>query len=108
MLTPHYEPQMNYLRLVFAWVELFGFLILFLVTVFRFGRTPLAVTRRNLALTALGWIGFLLLHWLPVPDFSVWMTVDYMFRDWGRFVLLVLSAIGTVRIWRGWREKKTG
>ena len=68
LATPHFTPEMNYIRLAVAWVQLFVMLAMLLLTIrsFRTVRIPLE-NRRNLLRLVGGWVVlavlFLLQHW---------------------------------------------
>ena len=68
LATPHFTPEMNYIRLAVAWVQLFVMLAMLLLTIrsFRTVRIPLE-NRRNLLRLVGGWVMlavlFLLQHW---------------------------------------------
>ncbi len=107
LMTPWFEPQMNYLRLIFGWIELLGFLLLLLVTVWRLGRRPLAPTRGRCVLTVLGWTALLLFDLLLNPILSTRMGgLYYLLGDWVHFALLNGLLVITVRLIRG-RGNKT-
>ena len=55
LLTLNYEPRMNYMRLAFAWLELLCFVVMVAVTVLRFCRKPLPVSRKRVGLLVAGW-----------------------------------------------------
>lgn len=65
LMTPHFTPEMNYMRLAIAWVQLAVMLVMFLVTLrsFRTVRIDLKNRKNSLLLTA-GWVGVLALHCL--------------------------------------------
>ena len=100
--TLQYEPSMNYLRLAFAWGELLCFVLLLVFTVLRLGRQPLESTGRRLGLLAAGWAVFAALH-IPFAGLSqVW----YLWGDWCKFALLSVLLTVSVRLIRGWKERK--
>ena len=71
LITPHFTPEMNYLRLAIAWVQLAVMVIMFLATLrsFRAVRIDLK-KRRNVLLLAAGWIGVGALHGLKHWEYA--------------------------------------
>lgn len=109
LMTPHFTPEMNYLRLATAWVQLAVMLVMFLVTLrsFRTVRIDLK-NRRNVLLLAAGWIGVGALHGLKNwgyaliyqnDDLKVSLGVRLLVQAGDLLVLVALMAvlIATIR-----------
>lgn len=107
LLTLHYEPSMNYLRLAFAWAELLCFLAMLVLTVLRFSKHPLSLTRRAKGLYLAGWLVFALLF-LPVHPAAqpVLSRLLYLFLDWCKLGLFTALLTTTVRLVKTGRQKK--
>ena len=105
--TFRYEQWMNYVRLIFAWVEVAGFVALIAVTVCRFGRVVLSVSNKAYWWLAVRWVAFAATM-VPVaidPE-NHGRGISYYLFDWLRVLLLTVSLIYTVRLIRGWKQKK--
>lgn len=105
--TLHYEPSMNYMRLAFAWLEVACIVALLVVTVVRIGKIPLAVNKKNVAITVAWWV-LLGLTWvrLSIDPMSLWGNLYYYLADWVQFIVTAVALIRTVRLIRGWKQKK--
>ena len=103
--TLHYEPSMNYMRLAFAWLEVACVVALLVVTVVRIGKTPLAVNRKNVAITVAWWVLFGL-TWvrLSIDPMSLWGNLYYYLADWVQFIVTAVALTRTVRLFRGWKQ----
>ena len=105
--TFNYEPSMNYLRLAFAWLEVVWTATMVAVTLRRFWKAPIAVTRKNIMLLATGWVLFALLFIpLRMDPLSGMANVVYIFLDWIKLGLLMLLLMATIRLLRS--RKKDG
>lgn len=102
LLTAHFEPSMNYLRLATAWAELVVLLVMAVVTVIRFGKTPLKGTRRVWLWFAAGWAVFALLH-IPVPleALPALAKLRHIFLDWCKGAVLIPLLAVSLRLLRG-------
>lgn len=101
LLTLHYEPSMNYLRLAFAWAELLCFLAMLVLTVLRFGKKPLALTRRGKGLYLAGWLGFAALFVPLHPAAQTMLSrLFYLFLDWCKLGLFAALLTTTLRLIR--------
>lgn len=99
LLTLQYESSMNYVRLAFAWAELLCFLALFVITVLRFYKTPLSLSRRGIWLFVGGWLIFVLLFVPLRPDpQTIFSTLRYLLLDWFKFGLLTILVTTTLRL----------
>ena len=81
LMTFRYEPSMNYVRLIMAWVELLFILLLIVITVLRFRKLPLERSKRTLWLLAAGWAVLAILLWMPIgrgPYSNIWILVDWL------------------------------
>ena len=105
--TLHYEPSMNYMRLAFAWLEVACIVALLVVTVVRIGKTPLAVSKKNVAITVVWWVLFGL-TWvrLSIDPMSLWGNLYYYLADWVQFIVTAVALTRTVRLIRGWKQTK--
>jgi len=98
LMTLRYEPSMNYVRLIMAWVELVIMVLLPVITILRFRKKPLEKNKRNLWLLAAGWGVTALLLWMPIgrgPFSNVWILID-----WLRLAVLVPVLTASVRYLR--------
>lgn len=59
-MTLYFEPSMNYLRLITAWIMFLLLVALIIATVRRFRNEPIELSKKNLRLIIWGWIGLLL------------------------------------------------
>ena len=102
----NYEPSMNYMRLAFAWIELICINVLMIVTIIRFGKTPLVLSKRNLFLQAVEVVVFGLLF-IPVKHdpLSTIANISYIFKDWIRMPLLTVLLTNTLRFIRTKKAK---
>ena len=104
--TFNYEPSMNYMRLAFAWIELLCFVAMVTVTVMRFQKKELVLSKRNKILFIAGWILFALLFIpLSLDPLSGLAQIQYMFWDWMKVGLFTALFITTLRLIRT-RKKK--
>ena len=105
--TLHYEPSMNYMRLAFAWLEVACIVALLVVTVVRIGKKPLAVNKKNVAITIAWWVLFGL-TWvrLSFDPLSALGNLYYYLADWVQFIVTAVALTRTVRLIRGWKQKK--
>lgn len=117
-----WEDSWNYVRLAIAWVQAAGLAALLLVTVWRLGRRPLALTRPQQVRLAAGWLGFVLLAaivflmqygigiLLQGPDLlAAWpmlYSLLYYIGDWLLLPALTAMLTVTVRALRGRRARK--
>ena len=60
------ETELGFAHIVMAWVQVLAVLLLLIATVRSFRREPLSLSRRNIALLAVLWAGFLAAHFLPI------------------------------------------
>lgn len=107
LFSLHYEPSMNYMRLAFAWLEVACIVALLVVTVVRIGKQPLAVSKKNVAITVVWWVLFGL-TWvrLSVDPMSLWGNLYYYLADWVQFIVTAVALTRTVRLFRGWKQAK--
>lgn len=101
LYTLNFDPSLNYTRLAFAWIELICINALMIVTIIRFGKTPLALNKRNLFLQVAGVVAFGLLF-IPVKyaPLSAMLKISYIFKDWIRIPLLTVILVNTLRFIR--------
>jgi len=99
--TLSYTPEMNYVRLAFAWVQLVCVLALITVTFFSFRNYRIAATKRNQWYLIGGWAFFVALH-IPVALTLLgrWFIFVFAALDWGRIVLLTALLIYTAGVSR--------
>ena len=107
LFSLHYEPSMNYMRLAFAWLEVACIVALLVVTVVRIGKEPLAVNRKNVAITVAWWVLFGL-TWvrLSIDPMNLWGNLYYYLADWVQFIVTAVALTRTVRLIRGWKQAK--
>lgn len=101
LFTLNYEASMNYMRLAFAWIELICFAAMVIITVLRFQKKQLVLSKRNQILYIAGWILFALLF-IPVPldAFSALANTRYIFLDWLKVGLFTTLLTATLRLLR--------
>lgn len=120
LTTPYFTPEMNYMRLAIAWVQLAVMLIMFSVTLrsFRTVRIDLK-NRRTTLLLAAGWVGVLALHSLKTWGYSLIYQIEalnfslgirLLLRAGDLLVLVIFIAvlITTVRGLCGLRNPSSG
>ena len=107
LMTLIYEPSWNYLRLAFAWLELFCFVGMVAATVLRFQKQELVLTARGKALYLAGWVAFGLLY-LPVSyDPLSWVIRGtFYLKDWLKVGLFTALLSATLRLVRTRRAAK--
>ena len=101
LFTLNYEPSMNYIRLAFAWLEVLCTAVLVLVTVLRFQKKQLALTKRGRILYIAGWIALALLF-IPIslnPQ-SILSNLVFLLWDWLRLGLVTVLTATTFRLIR--------
>lgn len=106
-LTSVYDPSMNYLRLLFAWLELLCLLLLLALTIFRFRNRKLVPTKKTFCGLAAAWLLFVLTYLpltLTAQDGGMIRVINllYTLRDWGRWVCLAFAATYSVRLLRSY------
>ena len=101
LFTLNYEPSMNYARLAFAWLEVLCTAVLVLVTVLRFQKKQLALTKRGRILYIAGWIALALLF-IPIPlnPQSILSNLVFLLWDWLRLGLVTVLTATTFRLIR--------
>ncbi len=108
--TLHYKPEMNYLRLAFAWGMFLWMVLMVLLTLGRLGREPLELSRRGKILLAGGWAAWVLTTpW--VLDRLLWglglrHSFVYALLDEGRFALLAALLTVCLRAYQSWKMLK--
>lgn len=105
LITFRFDPQWNYIRLAFAWLEVACIVALLVVTVVRIGKIPLAVNRKNVAITVAWWVLFGL-TWvrLSFDPLSALGNLYYYLADWVQFIVTAVALTRTVRLIRGWKQ----
>lgn len=107
MWTFPYDPAINYLRVIFAWLELLAFLGMMALTVYRLGKTPLVFSGKVKLWVSVAVVALVLLEIpLQLDPLSGFSGLIYITQDW--FRLAVLTALLTVlrRIFRWRKEQK--
>ena len=97
LMTFRYEPHMNYVRLIMAWVELVIMVLLPVITILRFRKKTVEKNKKNLWMLAAGWIVFILLRWLPTGSDPFAVFPFWILKDWIRLAILVPVITQTVR-----------
>lgn len=106
LLTLNFEPNMNYMRLAFAWIELICFIVMIVITVLRFQNNKLILNKRGKCLYAVGWAVFaLLLIPFKLEAASALARYIMLFLDWARVALFTSLAVTTMRLIRSKRAK---
>lgn len=103
----YYRAQHELLRLAFAWLEVACVVALLVVTVVRLGKQPLAVSKKNVVIVIALWVLFGL-TWirLSIDPLSLWGNLYYYLSDWVQFIVSAVTLTNTVRLIRGWKQKK--
>lgn len=105
LLTPIYEPSMNYMRLAFAWVELICYVAIVAATVMRFRKKVLESTRGNIVSLVVYCVLFTLTYVPISPDpLSAFAQVIFIFKDWIRLVLLTIVLTNVARLLSGRKQ----
>lgn len=115
-LTPIWTPQMNYMRLATAWVQLLTMLTMVAATVLTFRKKPLYLEGSDRTRYILGWVGViavtLIMHWgtslllrtNPILLHFVSSGIALQFitsvLDYLRLFLLTVQISKTLRWWR--------
>lgn len=107
LVTLHYDPRWNYMRLAIAWLEVACVVALLVVTVVRLGKEPLAMSKKNVAIVIALWVLFGL-TWirLSIDPLSLWGNLYYYLSDWVQFIVSTVTLTNTVRLIRGWKQGK--
>ena len=110
-LTPVYTPEMNYIRLAFAWGEFLFIVALMVVTVVRFRKRPVEWNRKKRMWFIAGVIVLVLLHFLPswlapslVPDH--WTAYRILAVLLNLFQPALTTALLTALAQGGWKKPK--
>lgn len=118
LLTPHWTPEMNYMRLIVAWGQFLAILAMIGATLFSYRRLALEVTKKRLAWLAFGWLAVLALmpyllslcQQLFVPsDGQVFRSFLYYLiffpYSYLRLALIALLSVRTLAVFRAWRAE---
>ena len=118
LLTTHWTPEMNYMRLLVAWGQFLAILVLLGATLFSYRRLALEGTKKRLAWLALGWLAVLALmpyllslcQQLLIPPQSgyryslyYYLTAAYSYL---RLALIALLSVRTLAVLRAWRAER--
>lgn len=113
-MTLIYTPEMNYFRLLIAWLMLLAGLGMSVLTALRFSRAPLAGKTRTVVPVAIGWV-LLAASLLPIPTPAalrsmytirgVWVSVQLL-TDGVRTAALTALLTLSIRLLRGLRKRK--
>ena len=109
-LTLIWRPEMNYVRLAIAWVQLLCILSMTLATVLTYRKQPLLLEGRARVRYILGWVGLIaiaLIMRLPLHQFFTFgfdnfYSLLYGILDYARIILFTIQLTATVR----WRTAK--
>ena len=108
MLTPIFEPSMNYMRLAFAWIELICYVAIVAATVLRFRKNPLEATRRNVTPLVVCCVLYALTYVPITPDpLSAFAQIVFIFHDWIKLVLLTIILTNAVRLLSSRKKNRT-
>ena len=101
--TLQWEASWNYTRLAMAWGMFFVLAALIVATALCFRREPMARTRRNLALLAVGTavlMGLVAAMYLPIWGHATYFLTSFVLQ-WVRTGLLAAVITGLVRLRAG-------
>lgn len=94
LMTPYFEPSMNYTRLAIAWVELLVLAALIAVTVIRFHKVPLDWNGANRWRMIGVFVLYAVLHLpIPMPEAMQWYVLS-----WAKIILLTVLLTNIIRI----------
>lgn len=120
-LTPHFEPSMNYLRLVTAWCLFLSLALLIIITVKRFSKVPIEITKQNKRKLMTLWVVCLLisivLKVVPYTSFyskilaymisaTVIYNIVYSIYDWLHIIYLTWVLSYSIRYYTSWKQTK--
>lgn len=89
LTTPYFTPEMNYMRLATAWVQLAVMLVMFLVTLRSFRAARIDLKNRGTVIRlAAGWVGVLALHILKSRGYALIYQIDALNFSLGVRLLL--------------------
>lgn len=124
--TLQWTEQMNYTRLLIAWLQFLAAVLLIVLTALSWRREPLALDRKGMTLYTCGWAGVLLVwlggHALLQMIWSSAVAADgrldsgkellfrwvSLARDWGVWILLAILLTVGVRVLLGRRKGQDG
>ncbi|WP_298030357.1 helix-turn-helix domain-containing protein [uncultured Dysosmobacter sp.] len=108
LMTPSFEPWMNYTRLAIAWVQFFAMLLMFFLTIRSFRTVHIDLkNRRNLFLLIVGWTVlatlYLLRRWgFPLlfhgPAFDTSLGFRLLLKSGDVLLLALLAALLTATV----------
>lgn len=111
-LSHLWTAEMNYMRLLVAWVQFLSLLAMIGATLFSYRKLCLAATKKRLLLLALGWVAALVLLPLLMNDVLAPLLYLSPYRPLGaaysylRLTLITLLSVRSLAVWRAWRTKK--
>jgi len=108
-LTPHFTPEMNYIRLAIGWVQLLCALALVGATAFSFRRAVLPDTRRNRLLLLFGLLALALIWKLPdiINPLAIFASRPvYLLCDEFALVLLAALVSAALALRRGRKQQE--
>lgn len=107
MWTFPYDPAINYLRVIFAWLELLAFLGMMALTVYRLGKTPLVFSGKVKLWVFVAVVALVLLEIpLQLDPLSGFSGLIYITQDWFRLAVLTVLLTVLRRIFRWHKEQK--
>lgn len=119
LMTPHFTPSMNYVRLAIAYVQLLAMLVMFFLTIRSFRNVRIGLRKRkNALLLAGGWAGLAALYLLKNRGYSLIyrnaaldtsLGIRLLLRAGDVLLLALFAALltATVCALRTLRQKKT-
>lgn len=97
LYTMSFEPQMNYIRLIVAWVQLLCMISLIIITIFSFRKTQLNLTPAKRNLLVGGWV---LLAVMGISFFFLakerWFAYSVTISDWTQLILFTTLLVITI------------
>jgi len=100
-LTLNYKPSMNYMRLAFAWIELICYVTIVAVTVMRFRKKPLPLTKAScvfLVIMCVASATYIPIAMYTLGLFTATGRIYFIFLDWVILVLLTIILTTAARL----------
>lgn len=112
MFTFQWEPQMNYLRLAFAWMSFITLVVLIVVTVRRFRKKKYENRKMALSSLIVSWVVLVIIRmiamiwphtewhgylWANILSMYTIYTIISIVQEWASIVALTVALVNSVR-----------